>query len=279
MDLNQVKDPKTGSTVKLDENSQFQLSEETVDLETAKERVENGDLEQVEEEVEFNLDENVKTALESMSDLSEEAQTQVKDIIESAVADRVQKKEKELQEQFDTKLQEKEEELIEDVDNYLTYAAEEWKRENQIALEQGARAEISENLLKDLKSVFEKHNIDLPEEKVDQVEELKKEINSLKEKVNNKHEENKSLKEQLETSTREDIISELGENLAQTQFDRFKQLTEDLEFVSEERFKQKAQTVLETYFAKNNDKEEIEEEETPKDVHGNPLAQQALKYL
>lgn len=289
MHLKKIKDPKTEEAVEINEDGYFELSESTVSREDAKKMVENGEtvtfdsedneIHTIDEEEEINLSEEVKSVLSDLGDLSESAQNKVQDIIETAVSDKVKKKEQELKEQFDKDLAEKEEEILEDVDSYLTYAAEEWKKENQVALENGARAEIAENLVDDIKKVFESHNIDLPEEKFDQVEELKKEVNALKEKVNDKHEENKSLKEQLESSEREDIIEEVGKDLAETEFDRFKELTEDLSFHSKDRFKEKAETVLETYFKKDNKKEQEVVEEEENNLNESDLAKKALRYI
>lgn len=101
MNLKQVKDPKTGETVQIDENSQFKLSDQTVDHDTAVQMVENEKLESVsEEDTDVALDEQVKEVISEMGELSESAQNKVKDIIETSVANRVQKEKNEIKEQL-----------------------------------------------------------------------------------------------------------------------------------------------------------------------------------
>lgn len=146
---------------------------------------------------------------------------------------------------------------------------------------------MTESLVRDLKAVFENHNIDLPDEKVDKVEEQQEEIDDLKAKLNEKHDEVKNLHNQLQESKRDEIINYLGENLAQTEFDRFKKLTEDLTFTSSSRFEEKAKTVLETYFKKNDSEDGggLNEEDTnsgdsdtKNDTHSD-LVKQASRFL
>ena len=72
----------------------------------------------------------------------------------------------------------------EKIDDYLTYVAEEFCKENELLIERGIRAELAENFISGLKSLFEKHYVDVPEEKVDIVEQLFNKVESLEEKLN-----------------------------------------------------------------------------------------------
>ena len=261
MQLEKVKDPKTGSVVEM-KDGKFPLSEGTISHEEAVEKFNNGEIvgylgENAEEDhdyktLEINLDESVSKVLSEETDISEETKNKMSTLFESAVNERVNQETARIQEEYEQKLEEKENELIENVDDYLSYAVREWKKENQIALEEGAKAELTSNLVNDLRKVFENHNIDLPEEKVDKIEELNSRIESLQSKLDEQYEENKKLQNQISESEKEDIIEEVGSDLASTQFERFKSLVEDLDFTSNERFKQKAQTILETHFRNDN---------------------------
>ena len=58
-------------------------------------------------------------------------------------------------------------ELAEKVDGYLDYVVGEWMKENELAIERGLKGEIAEDFITGLKSLFEEHYIDVPDEKYD----------------------------------------------------------------------------------------------------------------
>ena len=74
--------------------------------------------------------------------------------------------------------------LTEKVDDYLSYVVEQWMAENQIAIESGLRAELTEDFIGALKNVFTEHYIDVPADKVDLVEELAGKVEELESKLN-----------------------------------------------------------------------------------------------
>jgi len=49
---------------------------------------------------------------------------------------------------------------------------------------------------------------------------------------------------------REQVIAQVSEDLADTEIEKFKSLTEDVDFVDEESFKEKLSTLKESYFPK-----------------------------
>ena len=55
-------------------------------------------------------------------------------------------------------------ELAEKVDGYLDYVVGEWMKENELAIERGLKGEIAEDFITGLKSLFEEHYIDVPDE-------------------------------------------------------------------------------------------------------------------
>ena len=50
------------------------------------------------------------------------------------------------------------------VENFLNYACEEWMSENELAVEQGLRAEVTESFMEGLRRLFIESNINVPEE-------------------------------------------------------------------------------------------------------------------
>ena len=60
--------------------------------------------------------------------------------------------------------------FAEKVDGYLDYVVQEWMKENELAIERGLKGEIAEDFITGLKSLFEEHYIDVPDEKYDILE-------------------------------------------------------------------------------------------------------------
>ncbi len=219
------------------------------------------------EETDDNIEErisdiNVKedvSALISGEDLSEEFKIKAATIFEAAVKSKIRSEVERMEESYAVQLEEAtevvKEELSEKVDGYLSYVVEEWMRENEIAVERGLKGEIAEDFISGLKQLFEDHYIDVPDEKYDILEAQSEKISELEEKLNTSIEENVERRKVVESLTRDAIMHEMSEELTVTEMEKFKSLTEELEFVSEESFRQKLDTLKEGYFPKTGGQE------------------------
>ena len=219
------------------------------------------------EETDDNIEErisdiNVKedvSALISGEDLSEEFKIKAATIFEAAVKSKIRSEVVRMEESYAVQLEEAtevvKEELSEKVDGYLSYVVEEWMRENEIAVERGLKGEIAEDFISGLKQLFEDHYIDVPDEKYDILEAQSEKISELEEKLNTSIEENVERRKVVESLTRDAVMYEMSEELTVTEMEKFKSLTEELEFVSEESFRQKLDTLKEGYFPKTGGQE------------------------
>ena len=219
------------------------------------------------EETDDNIEErisdiNVKedvSALISGEDLSEEFKIKAATIFEAAVKSKIRSEVERMEESYAVQLEEAtevvKEELSEKVDGYLSYVVEEWMRENEIAVERGLKGEIAEDFISGLKQLFEDHYIDVPDEKYDILEAQSEKISELEEKLNSSIQENVERRKVVESLTRDAIMHEMSEELTVTEMEKFKSLTEELEFVSEESFRQKLDTLKEGYFPKTGGEE------------------------
>ena len=219
------------------------------------------------EETDDNIEErisdiNVKedvSALISGEDLSEEIKIKAATIFEAAVKSKIRSEVERMEESYAVQLEEAtevvKEELSEKVDGYLSYVVEEWMRENEIAVERGLKGEIAEDFISGLKQLFEDHYIDVPDEKYDILEAQSEKISELEEKLNSSIQENVERKKVVESLTRDAVMHEMSEELTVTEMEKFKSLTEELEFVSEESFRQKLDTLKEGYFPKTGGEE------------------------
>ena len=137
--------------------------------------------------------------------------------------------------------------MAEKVDDYLNYVVEEWMKENELAVERGLKGEIAEDFIAGLKQLFEDHYVDIPDDKYDVLQAQSDKIAELEEKVNKTLEESMNLKKGNDELTRDRVISEMSSDLADTEIEKFKELTEDVDFGNEEDFRSKLETLKESY--------------------------------
>jgi len=215
-----------------------------------------GDDQAVVETVDIDVDftEDLNALVESEATLSEEFKEKTAVIFEAAVKTKITEEIDRLEEQYQQELEEEvsaiKEELVEKVDSYLNYVVETWMEDNELAIEQGLRAEIAENFMNSLKELFVESYIEVPENKVDLVDELATANEELEESFNDAVTKAIALSEELEHYKREAVIREAASDLAETQIEKLRSLSENVEFEDEESFAEKIATIKESYFSK-----------------------------
>ena len=191
-------------------------------------------------------------ALTSGEELTEAFKEKAATIFEAAVISRVKAEAQRLQEAYENKLDEEVEAekqgLIEKVDGYLDVVVEEWKTENELALDQGIRTEVMENFFEGLHQLFVEHNIFVPDEKFDLLEAKEATIETLAQKLDEQMEEIVSLRNKVALSEARIIAEELTKGLAETEKAKFRGLVEDIDYSTSEDFKKKAAVIRESYF-------------------------------
>jgi hypothetical protein len=209
------------------------------------------------EEVELTVDvsEDVNALLAgSDAELSEEFKEKATTIFEAAVKSKVAEQLDAINEaakaDYETKLEEARGELAEKVDGYLNYVVEEWVKENALAIERGIRTEIAEEFMNGLKNLFVENYIDVPEEKADLVEELATKSDDLEAKLNEEFEKNVAMKKELDAIKAENALTEAVVGLTNTQADKVKALAEGVEFETIDQYREKLETIKESYFPK-----------------------------
>ena len=201
------------------------------------------------EEIDVSAD--VEALLQG-EELSEEFQTKAKTIFEAAINSKVDAIQEELEKVYSEKLAEEIEStktsLTERVDSYLEYVADEWLQENQLAVDQGLKAEMSESFMTGLKGLFEEHYVSVPEEKYDVLESMVNKLDEMESKLNEQIDKNIALNKRLSESTSDGILSDVSEGLAVTQKEKLASLAESVEFESEENYREKLVTLRNSYF-------------------------------
>jgi len=206
------------------------------------------------EEVEIDLSDDVKALVSSDADLSEEFKDKAATIFETAVKTRIKEQTKILETQYEEKLEsEKEtikEAMTEKVDSYLNYVVEEWMKENELAVERGIRTEIAEDFITGLKGLFKEHYIDVPEEKYNVLDDLTNQNKKLEDKLNEQIEKNVELSKKVSDADRHTIVAEISDDLADTEKEKFTSMAENVEYDSADKFREKLETIKESYFPK-----------------------------
>ena len=202
----------------------------------------------------IDVQEHVEALMSGEGDLSDEFKKKAATVFESAVKSKVRDEVTRLQENYDNEIEEgiksNKSELTEKVDTYMNYVVEEWMKENELAVERGLKGEIAEDFIAGLKQLFEDHYVDIPDDKYDVLQAQSDKIAELEEKVNKTLDESIEFKKSNDDLTRNKVISEMVSDLADTEIEKFKGLTEDVDFGNEEDFKGKLETLKESYFPK-----------------------------
>ncbi len=209
--------------------------------------------EEDEEEVkeEFDIDEDVN-ALLAGEELSEEFQEKARTIFEAALRSKVNEIRESLEVQYEERLVEEVQEIVEEledrVDSYLEYVADEWIQENALAIENGLKTEMTESFLAGMKGLFEEHYVTIPEDRYDVLESMVDKLDEMETKLNEQIERNIQLNKRLSESVADRIFDEISEGLATTQKEKLASLAESVEFESEKEYREKLETLKESYF-------------------------------
>ena len=191
-------------------------------------------------------------ALLSGEDLSEEFKEKAKVIFEASINAKITDIENQLNEEYEKALNEQVEEikveLTERTDAYLEYVADEWLKENALAVENGIKTEMTESFMEGMKKLFEEHYVTLPEDKYDVLENMVDKLDEMETKLNEQIEKNVALNQRLGESTAQTIFNNVAEGLATSQKEKLQSLAEGVEFESEESYRGKIETLKESYF-------------------------------
>ena len=202
-------------------------------------------------ELSIDVSDDVNALLKG-EEFSEEFKFKATTIFEAAVKAKVVEELEKLEKVYEEKLQAKLAEVTESmetrVDSHLEYTAEQWIKENQLAVDNGLRNELTEEFITGLKDLFETHYVDIPEDKYDVLSDMSEKLNEMETKLNEQIETNVELNKAIGNYTKNGIIAEISEGLAQTQKEKLASLSEGVEFVSEESYREKVLTIKENYF-------------------------------
>ena len=267
-DMSEGEDEEESEDEESEEEDEDEMKSEGESKEEEEE--EDEDEEEVEEQYEnFKVDlTNVSNLIESEAGLTEEFKSKAALIFEAEVKSQLRTIREGLKKSYTRRLEEAvsfvEDSLTEQIDGYLTYAVQQWMKENQVAIESSLRTEIAENFMGSLKTLFTESYVEVPASKLDLFAKLEEEKQEVETKLGRSLELLGGLVEKVEDLSRAKAIEEACEDLTQTEALRLKKLAESVEFTSENTFADKVKTLKEFYFtnksSKNKTKKTLTEE-------------------
>jgi len=262
---------KSGDEVELEDSQEIVAETEATTEDTVEE-----------ETVEIDIEADVN-ALLGGEELSEEFREKAKTVFEAALQSKVNQLAEDMQVKFDEKLVEEIEstksELAERVDAYLEYVSEEWFVENELAIEHGLKTELTESFLGGMKSLFEEHYVQIPDDKYDVLESMVEKLDDMETKLNEQIEKNVSLNGRLGESVASGILDQVSDGLAATQKEKLASLSESVEFESEGQYRGKLETLKESYFPGNTPKATGETISETVDVSQGDVSGSMASYL
>ena len=204
-----------------------------------------------EETVEYDMEDDLNALVKGL-ELSEENQGKAKTIFEAAIKSKLFGLKETLEAQYAERLNEEVAEvktaLTERVDSYLEYVSDEWMEENQLAIEHGLKTELTESFLVGMRSLFEENYVSIPEDKYDVLESMVEKLDDMETKLNEQIEKNIHLNGRLAESVADGILESVSDGLAATQKEKLASLAESVEFESETEYREKLETLKESYF-------------------------------
>ena len=274
------------------EEEEIEATDEVVaEEETSEEEVvaeeETTEEEVIEEEEVIDIEADVQALLEG-EELSEEFQDKARTIFEGAIRSKVAEIKEDLQEAYATALVEELDEikvgLTERVDSYLEYVCDEWFQENALQVETGLKTEMTESFLEGIKGLFEEHYVSIPEEKYDVLNSMVDKLDEMENKLNEQIDRNVALNRRLAESNADGIFASVSEGLADTQKEKLATLAEKVEFESEADYREKLETLKESYFpsktsAPKNTSENLSEEVSTDEVIQEDTSPRMQAYL
>jgi len=209
----------------------------------------------------YDMSDDIDALVEG-EDLSEEFQNKAKVVFEAAVTAKVREIKEELESQKRDEVVEVSNELKEDlvnrVDSFLGYVAEEWVKDNELAIERGLKSELTENFIQGLKSLFEDHYVEVPDDKLNVVDELASKIEEVEAKLNEEVSRNIDLTSQNDELVRNQVVAEMSSDLTSSEVEKLTKLIEDID--QDENFESNVKTIKESYFSDSKEKLQLDEE-------------------
>ncbi len=194
--------------------------------------------------------EDISALFAGVEGLSEGFADKATTILEGALSEQIENIREQLETEYTTKLDEAvaavSADLEEKLDSYLGFVAEQFMKENQIAIDQGIKADIAEQVLESVTAIIESTGVVLPDDKVDVAESLVAELKDAETKLNEQLNVNIDLTKSIRKFELKEAFAELSEGLSLASKERLGKLAENISFDNVADYKVKVTTLKES---------------------------------
>ena len=249
--LNAMKDKKLMAMKEAEEEDEDDEKEDEDQKEMMMKKSKKEEVEVESDLVEMEVEDDLEKISEAL-ELSEENQEKARTIFKAAVSSKVSEIKEQLESDFEenlkTSVEQVKGDLAEAVDKYLSYCAEEWTKENELAIERGLRSEMTDNFIDGLKTLFVEHYVEVPEDKYDVIDELANRLDEMEEKLDSEVHKNMEIVEENESLKRQNVVREACLDLSESQKEKMISLSEGVDYKDTEDFSDKVSELKEAYF-------------------------------
>lgn len=165
----------------------------------------------------------------SGEDLSEELKNRAAALYEATIAAKMQELEVELSEDFNKQFAQEVENLQESVDSYLTDAVNEYIVENKLAIENGIKSDLYENMITDISNVIRSYNFAINEDQIDLVTEAYSELDQTKSDLNEQIQKNMSQRAHINELEKALVFEAVSADLPLMQREKLRTLAENVD--------------------------------------------------
>ena len=267
-DEDEDEDKDESKKVKSTDEADGDEADEDEDDEVEEKATKSAKTKKEEVEIEVDVTEDVN-ALFDGQELTEDFKARTTLVFETAVKAKVKENLSKIEEKMEENLAKQTADTLADIteklDGYLDYMVTEYIEENVHAIEHKQKNEILEGFVSGMQKLFAENYIEIPNEKYNVIDEQAKEIKDLKETLDAEMNKNIEAKGQLADATAEKIFREVTEDLTETQKAKMKTLAEGVEYDDAKTYAEKLNTLKDTYFPSEAEKEEVIAEEGSSD--------------
>jgi len=195
-------------------------------------------------------EEEIKALFSGVEGLSEDFTLRATTLIEGALSEKVETLKEEIEAAYKVQLDEQVQQIVEDyedkLDSYLDYVVENYMKENKIAIEEGIKSDIAEQVMESVVSIMEANGVDLPEDKIDIAESLAEEVRETERQLNGVITENIELKNKLEKFELKEALESVASDISAAGKERLVKLAENISYTSVEDYKAKVEILKES---------------------------------
>lgn len=138
------------------------------------------------------------------------------------------------------------EEVVPHVDKYLATAISEWKADNKLAIENGAKVQLAESFLTGFVQLAESHNLDLPQ--LDKVADMQFKMAQMQESINNLTNQKVELSAENVRLVKESIVKQETASLSDVQVSKIQESVNKIVFSDEAAYAASVKAIVEATF-------------------------------